>query len=114
MRPRDWRVRIEDMLQAIEYIEKFAAGLDSESFQASPIARFAVISNLAIIGEAANHLPEEVRQLRPDIPWRDVRDMRNLIVHQYFEVDVSIIWQTIQDDLPLLKDALLDILGREP
>ncbi|MCB2185517.1 MAG: DUF86 domain-containing protein [Deltaproteobacteria bacterium] len=112
MSPRKWRHRIKDILQAISKIETYAHGMDLASFENDPKTIDAVIRNLIIIGEAASHLPEEVTQANPEIPWRLMADMRNFAVHEYWGVELSIVWETIVNDMPPLVARLEDVLKR--
>ena len=81
-----------------------------EAFAAHRKTVDAVIRNFIVIGEAATHVPEEVVLAHPEIPWRDMRDMRNIVVHEYFGVDLTIVWSTIREDLPALIPQLEEIL----
>jgi uncharacterized protein with HEPN domain len=73
----------------------------------------AVLRNLEIIGEAARHIPREVRERFPDIPWAEMQTMRNIVIHEYHGVNLRIIWQTVERDLPLLEPQLRKILDTE-
>jgi uncharacterized protein with HEPN domain len=66
---------------------------------------------LAIIGEAVRAIPPELEAAHPEIPWDDVRGMRNIVIHEYFQVDLSIIWQTIQEDLVSLEFSLRQLIN---
>lgn len=68
-----------------------------------------MIREFEIIGEAVGKLPDEIKQKRADVEWQDIKDFRNLLTHEYFGVDLEIIWQVIQDDLPLLLDAAAEL-----
>ena len=105
MPPRDWRLRVEDILDAADRIEAYIAGLDFGQFQADRKTVDAVIRNLEVIGEAAGHL-SRAQEVPCDIPWTDVSGMRNILIHEYFGVDLGIVWQTITVDLPLLRATL--------
>jgi len=70
-----------------------------------------VADDLVIIGEAANHIPDEVQEAHDDVPWVLMRAMRNRVVHVYFDVDPDILWDTVQTDLPKLVDPLKRLLG---
>jgi uncharacterized protein with HEPN domain len=111
MPPRSWRVRIEDILEAIDSIRDYVAGLDFGAFCADRKTVDAVERNLEIIGEAAVRMPDEIRAQWPDVPWQQMRDMRNLLAHEYFGVDLSILWQTLQEDLPALYPLLQEVLA---
>ena len=113
MPPRDWRFRISDSLDSIERIQRYSSQLDQESFRRNQLVVDAVIRNLAVIGEAARHVPEDVIARHPDLPWEDMRDMRNVVVHEYFGVSLDVIWSTIQHNLPPLVPVLRRILEVE-
>ena len=112
MPPRAWRLRIEDMREAIARIERYTAGMTYEAFQASEITVDAVVRNLEIIGEAASQVPPNIRGRHSGLPWDEMRGMRNVVAHVYFGVSLPIIWQTLTHNLPELKshlDALLAV-----
>ncbi|GAB4194683.1 MAG: DUF86 domain-containing protein [Coleofasciculaceae cyanobacterium] len=102
--------RIRDILKAIDEIQGFTEGMTIEDFQADPRTVKAVLYNMAIIGEAARNLPSDVEELYPEIPWVDVRGIRNVVIHEYFQVNLEIIWQTIQEDLVPLASSLSKLL----
>lgn len=110
MPSRNLENRLRDILDAIAGIQKFTDGLTFEEFQADEKTVKSVLYNMAIIGEAARHLPPQVEERYPHIPWVDVRGMRNVVVHEYFQVNLQIIWQTIQEDLLPLAAALQQLL----
>ena len=107
---REWRLRIEDMLESIGRIEEFVQGMDLDSFLTDRKTSDAVVRNLEIIGEAARNVPDEVTSLHPKVPWKRAREMRNVLAHAYFGVDLPTVWGTIQEDLPPLKEQLTSIL----
>jgi uncharacterized protein with HEPN domain len=104
--PRDWRLRIEDILEAAGRIESYITGLTFEQFQADRRTVDAVVRNLEVIGEAARHLVAMQPELRADIPWADIAGMRNVLIHAYFGVDLGIVWQTASSDVPALSEKL--------
>ncbi len=110
---RDWRFRVEDIISAIEKICAFTKDADFDAFVANQMAVDAVIRNLEIIGEAARHIPAEIEAKHPEIGWPEMRAIRNILIHEYFGVDVAIIWHTVQTDLPPLLPKLRNILGNE-
>lgn len=111
MRSRDWKFRIEDMLEAVAAARGYVTGMDFDEFNRDRRTVDAVVLNLVIIGEAAGHIPDEVCRRFPDIPWSDMRAMRNFIVHEYFGVSEKVIWDTIQDDLPAIVEPLRRLLA---
>ncbi|MGV0025432.1 HepT-like ribonuclease domain-containing protein [Phormidesmis priestleyi] len=111
MPSRDWQNRLQDVLLAIAEIREFTSEITFEDFQSDRKTIRAMLYDLAIIGEAVRNIPPEVEDSHPEIPWDDVRGMRNIVIHEYFQVNLSIIWQTIQEDLVQLELSLLQLLG---
>jgi uncharacterized protein with HEPN domain len=97
---------VEDIWEAIEKIQRYVAGLDHDAFIKDDKTIDSVVRNLEIIGEAANRLPEDFRAQHTEIEWRRIIGLRNRIVHDYFNIDVEIVWEIIQKDLPNLKSKL--------
>ena len=107
---RDWKLRIEDILEAISKIFRYTEGMDYERFAADELRVDAVLRNFTVIGEATRHIPDEITSKYPEVPWDKMRGMRNIVVHEYFGVSLRIIWDTIQEDLPPLVPLLEKIL----
>jgi uncharacterized protein with HEPN domain len=103
------RDMLENALRAIQFV----GGMDYNGFKKDNKTVYAVIRAVEIIGEAARNIPEDVRAKYPNIPWRDVAGMRSKLVHQYFGVNMEVVWQTIQEDLPTLISVLQNILKQE-
>jgi uncharacterized protein with HEPN domain len=110
MPPRDWIFRIQDILAAIAKIQRYVSDVDFETFENDEEILDAVVHNLTVIGEAANHIPPEIRNRYPDIPWRQMIDLRNFSVHAYWNLRPSVIWDTIQNDLPPIVEPLNNLL----
>jgi len=106
MPKRDPALLIEDMLSAIRKIERYMAGLEREGFLQDEKTIDSVVRNLEILGEAARQLPEDFTSRYPNVPWRQIAGLRNRIVHDYFDLDLEIIWQVIYHDLPSLQIQL--------
>ena len=100
---------IEDIWEAIEKIERYTSGMPRKSFEEDEKTTDAVVRNLEIIGEAANRLPDSFKGEHPEIEWIKIIGLRHRIVHDYFGVDLGIIWEIIQRDLPAFKQQLRDI-----
>ncbi|MFP4482166.1 MAG: DUF86 domain-containing protein [Thermovirgaceae bacterium] len=109
MSPRNWAFRIQDILKAVEKIETCTQGMSFEEFVEDRKTVDAVIRNLTTIGEAAIHIPEEVILKYPYVHWKEMKGMRNIVVHEYFGVSDRIIWATIQKDPPVVNQQLLDL-----
>jgi uncharacterized protein with HEPN domain len=110
MPKRDPDLLIEDMLAAIRKIERYTAGMDQELFQQDEKTIDAVVRNLEILGEATRQLPEDFIDRYSKVPWRKIAGLRNRIVHDYFGLDLEIIWQVIRNDLPPLKVGLEELV----
>jgi uncharacterized protein with HEPN domain len=106
MSERNPRLLIEDILESCEKILDYTAGLSFEEFVAEPKTVDAVVRNFEIIGEAANRLPEDFKDNHPEIDWFRIRGFRNRIVHDYFGIDYSIVWQIKDNFLPELMKSL--------
>ena len=113
MSERDSRVYCADILDSGTAILGFVKGLSFEQFCSDRKTYSAVIREFEIIGEAVGKLPEELKGKRPEVEWQDIKDFRNLISHEYFGVDLEIVWKIIEDDLPVLMDAIREIMPAE-
>ena len=109
MSSRDWVFRIQDILRAIDKIESFVKGMTLNQFKKNEMVIDAVVRNLEVIGEASKSIPIAVRRKYPDIPWMKMGGMRNVLIHEYFGVDVKIVWRTIKKSLPILHEQLQQI-----
>ena len=113
MPPRGWRMRIEDILDAIGRIQDYTRGMTFEAFSHDRKTIDAVVRNITVIGEAAGNVPSPVAEQHGEIPWRQMRDFRNVVVHAYFGVDLKVLWDTVRVDLPPLVDPLRRLLSGE-
>lgn len=103
-----------DILTAAKAIQRFLQGISKEAFLANEEKYEAVNRKLEIIGEAARHLSPECRTLFPDIPWHLISAMRNILIHDYADVDLEIVWATTQADIPKLVTALENHFAKIP
>jgi uncharacterized protein with HEPN domain len=110
---RSDRERLLDILDAVERIEAQAAR-GQNAFADDEVAQTAVIRWIEIIGEAARGLSHELRQEHPEVPWRQMVAMRNVVIHGYFDIDVDLVWSVARNDLPKLGMQIRDIVGRLP
>jgi uncharacterized protein with HEPN domain len=110
LRFRDWRFRVHDVLGALRSIADYTDGMRYEEFTADPRTIDAVVRNLMTMGESIRWIPEPIRAAHPDIPCRLMRGVRNVVVHEYFGVDMAILWETVRTDLPPLGPRLEAIL----
>ena len=108
---RSWRLYIQDMIDFSEKVLSYTYELDQEAFIAETLVYDATLRNLELIGEAATHIPSEVREVHPEIQWRDVIATRNRLAHSYLGIDDDVIWDIIQTDVPKLLPALRNLLN---
>lgn len=109
--PRDYRVFLKDILTAVSNIEKYVAGLSLEQFRLDTKTQDAVVRNLEIIGEATKRIPDPVRHAYPDIDWKPAAAMRDFLIHEYPEVDIEAVWDTVKTDLPAFKIGIARCLN---
>lgn len=107
MRKRDVRVYLEDILESAQLTQEFIAGMDLAGFLEDLKTRYAVLRAIQIMGEAVRHIPEKVQQAYPEVPWHQIRGMRNRVTHGYEAVDYELVWSTLCDDIP----ALIPLIG---
>jgi uncharacterized protein with HEPN domain len=110
---RDYKFYLHDIKEAAEKIETFTKGFTFEQFAQDTKTVDAVIRNLEIIGEAAKHIPKRVKEKHPVIDWKAMAGMRNILAHEYFGVRIGIIWKTIRERLPELRQKIEEILGED-
>lgn len=106
MSRRDPLLLILDMLEAVAKVERYTQGLTYEAFSQNDLVLDAVVRNLEVIGEAARHLPEELKGRYGELGWRRVVGFRNLVIHQYFDVDPEIVWTVVTRHIPELRAVL--------
>ena len=94
---------LDDILEAIEKIERFTDGMTFEEFASDEKTVDAVLRNFEVIGEAAKNVPREVRREYSDVPWSEMAGMRDKLIHGYATIELRIVWMTVTDELPSLK-----------
>ena len=109
---RDTSLFIEDILESIKNIESFTKGITEKELSKNIEKQSAIIRQIEIIGEAAKNIPLSIRKKYPDIPWKDIVGMRDVISHGYFKVDLFIVWKVIKEDLPDLKVFFQEAWGQ--
>ncbi len=114
---RDPKERLRDMIDAVQHVQRYAAR-GREAFEKDELIQVWIVHHLQIIGEAAAQLGADFHKIHPVVPWPQVVAMRNVLVHDYFGVDLDVVWNVVQHDLPGMKAAverlLKELEDREP
>jgi len=108
---KDPQVFLKHILESIEWIEKDTKGMSKEDFLGNVPIQDAVVRRTEIIGEAIRNLPSDLKKESSDVPWQDIMDMRNKIIHEYFGVDLELVWEVVKKDVPELKEKVQEILS---
>lgn len=103
---RKWLFYLDDMIKFASKVLSYTDGIDQKSFMTSSLTYDATLRNLELLGEAATHIPEDVRSTYPEIPWRMIIATRNRLIHGYMGIDEDILWNIIQKDIPELLPLL--------
>jgi uncharacterized protein with HEPN domain len=110
MSSRTWVFRVRDILQAAKKIEKYTKRMTLTQFAKNELVMDAVARNFEIIGEASANIPSSIQQKHPEIPWKDIISMRNILIHEYYRVELGIVWHTIKKSLPTFVKQLNTLL----
>lgn len=110
MSDRDSTLYLRDIIESGEAISEYVTGMVFADFEKDRKTVSATIREFEVIGEAVSKLPESMKALKPDIRWQDIKDFRNILIHEYFGVDRDLVWNVIQEDLPLLLAGVKQLL----
>jgi uncharacterized protein with HEPN domain len=106
------KVRLQHILEAIREIENYIVGVNYSDFSQNSMMRFATVKQIEIIGEATNHISNDTKEKYPEVRWRQIVGLRNILVHEYFSVDSAIIWDIVENDLPKFKEHIILIMEK--
>lgn len=109
---RDYLDFLEDILSSINETFEFTAGMTFETFAQDRKTSNAVVRSLEVMGEAAKHVPAKLRVLAPNVPWKYMAGMRDKLIHEYFGVDLAIVWGVVQDELPAVRPEIQRLMDR--
>ncbi|NYZ76905.1 DUF86 domain-containing protein [Candidatus Micrarchaeota archaeon] len=107
---RDYGIYLRDILDSIFEIEQFIGSMSFEEFESDDKTFSAVLRKLEIIGEATKRIPEDIKKKYPDVPWKEMAGMRDKLIHFYFGVDSRLVWRTVKERLPRLKESIDKII----
>lgn len=108
---KDPKIFLGHILESIDRIREYTEGLDEDSFAEDDKVQDAVLRRIQIIGEAVKKLPEELRAAHPQVPWRRITGTRDKVVHDYFGIDIELVWMVAESQLPNLAVEIRSILG---
>lgn len=108
---KDPRIYLTHIAESIQAIEEYTRGLSRDDFMRSIQVQDAVVRRIEIIGEAVKNIPDEFKSQHPEIPWKKVAGTRDVLIHEYFAVELGLLWNVPQKEIPVLKDHVNRLLG---
>ena len=107
---RGYKDFLQDILDAMNKVQSFVSNIDYEAFKNDDKTAYAVIRALEVIGEATKHVPDNVRQKYPGVPWQDMAGMRDVLIHAYFGVDIETVWLTVTEKISQIKPLIEKVI----
>ncbi|HEX7456169.1 MAG TPA: DUF86 domain-containing protein [Candidatus Nanoarchaeia archaeon] len=103
---RDVGLYLDDISDSIKQIQEYTDGVEEDDFYTNQLIQDGVLRRFAVIGEAVKHIPQSYRNQHPEIEWKEIAGMRDILVHEYFQVNLKRVWKTIQEDIPRFKEQI--------
>lgn len=110
MKKRDYGDFVQDILESVNDVGNFIEGMDFKEFIKDKKTIYSVVRAIEIIGEATKNIPEQIRKSYPGVPWKKMAGMRDRLVHEYFGIDLEILWATAKEDVPQLRGPVSKVL----
>lgn len=107
---REYKMYLDDILEAVRRVEKYTKGLTFENFSKSNLVVDGVVRNLEIIGEAVKNVPVQVKDKYPEVEWKKIAGLRDILAHEYFGIDLEVVWDIVKRKVPTLKTQISFIL----
>jgi len=111
MKKREYGDYVQDIVDSIDAVEEFVKRINFEDFRKDKKTSYATVRSIEIIGEATKHIPASIRIKYPEIPWKDMAGMRDKTVHEYFGVDLKVVWKAATEELPRIKPLIKKVLA---
>jgi len=109
--PRAYKAYLKDILDAIRKIEKYTKAISFDDFVVDELIKDGVVRNLEVIGEAVKNIPEDIKDKKPEVEWKKIAGLRDILIHNYFGIDEDIVWDAVKNKLPGLKEKINGILS---
>ena len=107
---RDYRLYLDDILEAAKRIGRYSKGMTVEKLKKDTLILDAIVRNLEIIGEAAKNIPSQIKEKYPEVEWKKIAGLRDILAHEYFGIDLEVVWDIVIHKLPILKIQIKHIL----